>query len=498
MISRTFRVVVGLLVGLVLTGGTLAGPVGVADGSGSVVSGNGRPNVLFLFADDQRADTIGAWGNPHLRTPHLDRLVARGVSFRRNYCFGGNSGAVCIPSRAMLLSGRTWFGLSHNLDQTITWPEHLRRQGYETFATGKWHNGQASFVRSFGRGRSVHFGGMDDHTRIAIQDLQPDGTWSPRRPSPRFSSEQFADEAIDFLRRPAKGRPFVAYVAFTAPHDPRNPPEAWRVTDPAKRPPLPRNYLPQHPFDNGELVLRDENLLPWPRPPEWVRDQLGDYHGLIEHLDAQVGRVLEALARSAHATNTIIVYAADHGLALGSHGLLGKQNVYEHSMRCPLIIAGPGLPAGRSTEAFTYLFDLFPTLCGLTGVPVPAGLAGQDLRPLWTTPGARVRDSVFLPYQGLMRAVRDERWKLICYPRVNHRQLFDLANDPDERVDVSGDPGNAAIVSGLLARMAEWQARVGDTQPLTVPNPRPLMRDLTGHPRKPDAWQPRWIVEKYF
>ena len=168
MISRTFRVVVGLLVGLVLTGGTLAGPVGAADGSGSVVPGNGRPNVLFLFADDQRADTIGAWGNAHIRTPHLDRLVARGVSFRGNYCFGGNSGAVCIPSRAMLLSGRTWFGLSHNLDQTLTWPEHLRRQGYETFATGKWHNGEASFVRSFERGRSVHFGGMDDHTRIAI------------------------------------------------------------------------------------------------------------------------------------------------------------------------------------------------------------------------------------------------------------------------------------------------------------------------------------------
>jgi arylsulfatase A-like enzyme len=215
-------------------------------------------------------------------------------------------------------------------------------------------------------------------------------------------------------------------------------------------------------------------------------------------LDSQIGRVLDALAKSPHATNTVIVYAADHGLAIGSHGLLGKQSVYEHSMRCPLIIAGPGIPAGGTTAAFTYLFDLFPTLCGLTGAPVPSGLAGSDLRPLWTGEAKRIRDSVFLPYLGLMRSVRDERWKLICYPPVNHRQLFDLIHDPDERVDVSGDPDNAPVVARLLAKMAEWQTRVGDTQPLTVPNPKPLIRDLTGHPRKPDDWQPRWIVEKYF
>ena len=487
MFSRGWCVVVALLLVLV--------PAGRVQGATTTAV---RPNIVFLFADDQRADTIGAWGNAHIRTPHLDRLVARGFSFRGNYCFGGNSGAVCIPSRAMLMSGRTWFGLPHTLQGTLTFPEHLRRQGYETFATGKWHNGEASFLRSFERGRSIHFGGMDDHTRTAIQDLQPDGKFTRRQPAPKFSSEQFADEAIDFLRRPAGGQPFLAYVAFTAPHDPRNPPEAWRVTDPSKRPPLPRNYLPQHPFDNGELILRDENLLPWPRPPEQVRDQLGEYYGLIEHLDSQIGRVLDALAKSPHATNTVVVYAADHGLALGSHGLLGKQSVYEHSMRCPLVIAGPGIPAGSSTEAFTYLFDLFPTLCGLTGAPVPAGMAGSDLRPLWTAEARQVRDSVFLPYQGLMRSVRDERWKLICYPPVNHRQLFDLAHDPDERVDVSGDPDNAPVVARLLGKMAEWQKRMGDSQPLTVPNPKPLMRDLTGNSRKPDDWQPRWIVEKYF
>lgn len=225
MFSRGWCVVVALLLVLV--------PARWARGATATAV---RPNIVFLFADDQRADTIGAWGNAHIRTPHLDRLVARGFSFRGNYCFGGNSGAVCIPSRAMLMSGRTWFGLPHTLQGTLTFPEHLRRQGYETFATGKWHNGEASFLRSFERGRSIHFGGMDDHTRTAVQDLQPDGKFTRRQPAPKFSSEQFADEVIDFLRRPAGGQPFLAYVAFTAPHDPRNPPEAWRVTDPSSVP----------------------------------------------------------------------------------------------------------------------------------------------------------------------------------------------------------------------------------------------------------------------
>ncbi len=464
----------------------------------STVTLASRPNILFLFADDQRADTVAAWGNPHLQTPHLDRLAAEGFSFRNNYCFGSNSGAVCVPSRAMLMSGRTWFNVPHTLAGVVTFPERFRQQGYETFGTGKWHNGQESFLRSFSVGRSVHFGGMDDHTQAAVQDLNPDGTFTPRQPAGKFSSEQFADATIEFLRRSPRDPPFLAYVAFTAPHDPRNPPTEWIQRYEQPRPPLPRNYLPQHPFDNGQLVLRDENLLPWPRPPELLREQLSEYYALISHLDAQVGRILRALRESPFATNTYVVFAADNGLALGSHGLLGKQNLYEHSMRVPLIVAGPGIPPGQSTHAFTYLYDLYPTLCELAGIPAPEGLEGFDLAPLWSGRPSSVRDSVFLPYQDLMRAVRDQRWKLICYPPVHHRQLFDLQNDPDETLDVSGNPENAAEVERLLALMRDWQQRLGDQLPLTTGQPKPLMRDLTGLARQPDQWQPDWIVEKYF
>ena len=211
-----------------------------------------------------------------------------------------------------------------------------------------------------------------------------------------------------------------------------------------------------------------------------------------------MGRILAALEDSGHADNTIVIYAADHGLALGSHGLLGKQSLYEHSMRSPLIIAGPGIPAGRSTAAFTYLFDLFPTICALAGVKPPDGLAGRDLRPLWEGEGREGPRVRVPPFSNLMRSVRDERWKLIVYPQINHRQLFDLRDDPQETRDLAADQGHEPEIARLTALMRSWQAKVGDEQPLAVNNPKPKEVRFDDFDRKPDEWQPAWIVKKYF
>jgi arylsulfatase A-like enzyme len=459
-----------------------------------------RPNILFLFADDQRADTIAAHGNPHIKTPNLDKLAAAGFSFRANYCFGGNSGAVCVPSRAMLMSGKTWFRVdTASLKDAKLLPELLQENGYVTFATGKWHNGQPSWLRAFQRGQNIMFGGMSDHTKVPVRDLGPDGKLTEERTGEKFSSELFADAAIQFLRSHDGKAPFFAYVAFTAPHDPRQPPEAFREPYYRHLPPLPPNFLAQLPFDNGMMRGgRDENLAPWPRTEKVVRDQLAEYYGMITHLDDQVGRILEALRQTGQAGRTLIVYAADNGLALGSHGLLGKQSVYEHSMRVPLIIAGPGIPEGKSTKAFSYLLDVYPTLCDVLGIQPPPDLDGQSLLPLWEGKKDQVRESVFLPFIQIQRAVRDERWKLICHPKISHLQLFDLQTDPDERTNLIARAECGEHVRRLQGLMKQWQARAGDTLPLPTINKPPEAVDLTGQKRVPDQWQPDWIVKKYF
>ncbi len=434
-----------------------------------------RPNLVFLFADDMRADTIAALGNSHIQTPNLDRLVARGTSFTRAYIMGGLQGAVCVPSRAMMLSGRTLFRISDQLKDVTTWPMVFRAGGYETFGCGKWHNGAASYAASFPNGKSVFLGGMSDQFRVPIRDVTADGKLTPPRTNAVHASEIFAGEAIDFLRaQKGAAKPFVLYVAFTAPHDPRDAPKEFHARyDPAKLP-LPKNFLPKHPFNNGEMTVRDEQLLSWPRTEAAVRKETADYYAIITHLDAQIGRVLEALRETGRGEETIVVFAADNGLAVGSHGLLGKQNLYEHSMRVPLIIGGPGLPAGRRADAMCYLFDLFPTLCELAGLETPKSVEGRSLVPVLKKEQPRHRDAIFTAYRNIQRSVNDGRFKLIRYPHINRSQLFDLQNDADELRDLSEDAPLKVKREELMARLVALQKEFGDKQSLSTDRPAPM------------------------
>lgn len=434
-------------------------------------AGDARFNVLFLFADDQRADTIAALGNPVIRTPHLDRLARRGLAFTRAYMQGGLHGATCVPSRAMLLSGRPLFRVDEKLQRDETWPEAFQRAGYTTFVSGKWHNGDPALARSFQIARSVFTGGMTNPLKASLRDVTA-GKVGPPRPSPKHACEAFADEVIRFLRE-HQGGPFFCYVPFDAPHDPHVVPPDFPVHyDPATLP-LPPNVLPQHPWDNGEMTVRDEKLLPWPRSPEAVRALTAEYYRYISYLDAQIGRILEALAASPYARNTLVVFSADSGVARGSHGLIGKQNVYEHSVRVPLIIAGPGLPADRRTDAMCYLFDLLPTLGAFCGVAAPPTSEGLDLSAVLREPSRPGRTELMFAYRQAQRAVRDERWKLIRYPLVDRTQLFDLQADPDEMTNLADNPAHAATVARLMGVLAQEQQRCGDHAALTVPNPRP-------------------------
>jgi arylsulfatase A-like enzyme len=430
------------------------------------------PNVLFLFSDDQRADTIHALGNAAIETPNLDRLVAEGTVFTRAYCMGAQQGAVCVPSRAMLMTGRTLFRIKETLDGQATWPEAFATAGYETFITGKWHNQAPSLLRTFQEGKNVFLGGMGaDPYALPVQDFGTDRKLSEKKPSGKHCVELFSDTVIDFLKRHKEGKPFLAYVAFNAPHDPRIAPKEYHDRYNAAKPPLPENFLPQHPFNNGNMAGRDEELAPWPRTPDIVRQHLADYYASITFLDVQVGRVLDALKASGQYENTIVVFASDHGLAIGSHGLFGKQNIYDHSMHAPLLMTGPGIPKGKRADALCYLLDIFPTLGDLAGVTAPEGSEGKSLAPVLRGTATKVRDSIFTAYTKVQRAVRDDRWKVLVYPRINRTQLFDLANDPFEMKDLSADSSQEAEIKRLTALLEASQRDCGDKLPLKTENP---------------------------
>lgn len=432
---------------------------------------NRRPNVVVLFTDDQRFDTIRALGNPEVSTPNMDRLVRSGVAFTRAHIMGGTVGAVCVPSRAMLMTGQGLFRIHRSIvapkdfpdsekKPFDLFPELFRRGGYDTFGCGKWHNQPELFARCFSSGGAVFFGGMSDQNRVVVSDFDPSGRYpaSARRAATEYSSQMFTDAVVRFLEsRDRASKPFLAYVAYTSPHDPRTAPAKFAAMYKAGRMALPRSFRPEHGFDNGELKIRDEMLAGFPRTAEEIRRHTADYYAMVSEVDSQIGRVLDTLERTGQARNTVVVFAGDNGLAVGRHGLMGKQNCYDHSVRVPLVVSGPGIPSGQRNRNLVYLLDVFPTLCRLAGVPVPSTVEGRDL--FW----GPQRDSIFYGYRHLMRGVRTaDDWKLIRYMvgGTERVQLFHLRDDPDELRDLSTqNPGQVARLRQLLAR---WQTDQAD------------------------------------
>jgi arylsulfatase A-like enzyme len=426
------------------------------------------PNIVFIFADDQRADTIAALGNPVIKTPNLDRLVKRGVAFNRAYMQGGNGGATCVPSRAMLLSGRSLAQIDERLLKHQTWPNAFGAAGYATFAAGKWHNGPPSIPKSFQQAKALFVGGMANPLKAPTSDMLPTGKLTPAKISPKHLCEEATDETLAFLKSQDGKQPFFSYLAFDGPHDPHIVPEGFPVDYAPASIPLPPNFLPQHPFDNGEMVIRDEQLLPWPRKQADIQTMLAEYYRYISFLDVQVGRVLDAVDASPYAANTIIVFAADSGVARGSHGLIGKQNLYEHSMRVPLIVAGPGIAADQRSEAMCYLFDVLPTLGKLCGVATPQGSNGREFAAVLKDPSQSARPFLMFGYKTIQKALNDGRWKLIRYPHVDRTQLFDLQADPHETKDLSALPEHAERIQAMLAKLAAEMKADGDNDPLTA------------------------------
>ena len=440
-----------------------------------------RPNVLLIISDDQRFDTIRALGNEEIETPNLDRLVRNGFALTHTFCMGSTVPAVCMPSRSMLLTGRTLWRSPVQIPPELPMiPQVFGAAGYTTFGIGKWHNGPPAYARAFHDGDKVFLGGMHDHNAIPVSSFDSSGKYSKklRKIASGHSTDVFADAAIKFLRGHKGEEPFFLYVAFTAPHDPRTPPEEFAMKYDPKAMAVPESFLPQHPFNNGEMLVRDEKLAPWPRTEPTIQQQTADYYAMITHLDARVGDILQTLERTGQGENTLIVFTSDNGLAVGRHGLLGKQNLYDHSVRVPLVLAGPGVPRGKRSDALCYLFDLFPTLCSLAGVEAPETIEGRDLTPVIRGDADQVRGSIFGAYGEVQRMVRTADWKLIRYPQINRTQLFDLQRDPHEIKDLAGSAEHKERIQELTVLLEQQQSEHGDHLPLTSSTPAPEQVEL--------------------
>ncbi len=462
----------GVAVGLFLV------PAGL--GAAPRERGSGKPNIVFIFADDQCFETVRALGHPLVETPNLDRLVEGGMTFTHTYNMGSWTGAVCVASRTMLNTGRFLWN-ARRIEKRLNeeraagrfWPDALRKAGYDTYFTGKWHVGTDP-AKAFGE--SVHVrGGMPKQTPEGY-DRPHEGKPDPWKPwDPKFGgfweggthwSEVLGDDACRFIQKAAKGdRPFFMYLAFNAPHDPRQSPREYVERYPLEKVDVPDNFLPEYPHKDGigcSKGLRDEKLAPFPRTPYSVKVHRQEYYAIITHMDAQVGRILDALEKSGKREETYVFFTADHGLAVGHHGLLGKQNLYDHSMRVPFMVAGPGVPRGRRNGTPIYLQDVMPTSLDLAGVGGAEWLQFRSLAPLLRGGSGGHYEAIYGAYLDLQRAVVRDGYKLILYPKIGKARLYHLEKDPLEMRDLAGDPASGPVQRRLFAELLKLQPEMGD------------------------------------
>lgn len=447
-----------------------------------------RPNLLFILVDDQSPFDLKIYNPKSIQeTPTIDRLAAEGMVFDGAYHMGSFSGAVCTPSRHMIMTGRTvWHlpnaqGGKHCPDDIVknAMAEVFNRAGYDTMRTCKKGNSYGAANRKF----------------QVVRDA------TKRGGTAESGSAWHGDQVIEYLngRESSKDEdPFLIYFGFSHPHDTRDGTpallEKYGATNHrdknsfppanAKQPSLPVNHLEAHPFPHGHPGLRDEVEVSgvWERRDALtIRNELGREFACNENIDIQIDRVLKKLEAMGELDNTYIIYTADHGMAIGRHGLQGKQNLYEHTWRVPFIVKGPGIKAGTRAQANSYLLDVLPTLCDLSGVAIPDSVEGKSLKPVLTGEKEAIRETLYGVYCGGtkpgMRSVKKGDWKLIKYDtmdgKVRETQLFNLKENPHEFLpehgkndsrltDLAENPQYASKLAEMEALLLSEMRRLDD------------------------------------
>ncbi|TWT63953.1 sulfatase-like hydrolase/transferase [Rubinisphaera italica] len=443
-----------------------------------IIVAEDRPHVVFIVADDLQADVISVYGGP-VPTPHLQELANRGCRFQRATC----GYPICHVSRTEFLSGRsvvteaTPGKVIQFPPEWTLWPAWMQKHGWETVHSGKWHVNGQPHQRGFDRTAGLYSSGgakgqpltlpisSSGHSVTGYRGwtFKADSEDGSGKPLPELgiglmpdTDLRIANAAIKQINQTGES-PLFLTVNFTAPHDPLHWSKGWENSFQASEVTLPVNFLPKHPFDHGNQNGRDEMIIPAPRTRESVQLQRSIYYALVANIDEQVGRIAQALQSRDMLEETIFIFTSDQGLALGSHGLMGKQNQYEHTTNVPLIITGPGLPAGKTIDSNCALRDLYPTVCELCQLETPESVQGKSLVSLWNASPVDEARTTYGYFTDTQRMIRDdEDWKLIWYPQQNLRQLFHLTADPHEMNNLAADPNHAGRLKKLSQQLTNW------------------------------------------
>jgi iduronate 2-sulfatase len=477
-----------------------------------------RPNVLFIAVDDLRPE-LGCYGVKEIKSPNIDRLAGRGLTFTRAYC----QQAVCNPSRASLLTGlrpdstRVWdlvTPLRDKLPDVVTLPQHFKQHGYYAVGMGKiYHNtfpdppswtipeqpaptgyrlySQAVLDKLKQARQAARDSGMSEQA-IANRIRGP-ATDVEDVPDNRRFDGALCDLALEQLRKAAaEESPFFVAVGFILPHLPWTPPKKyWELYDPAAISPAANDFLPR---GMPAVAFGDRSMggmyelmdcMDFKDAPSPFEGSLSEarrrrlkhgYYASVSFIDAQIGRLLDELDRLGLADDTIVVLWGDHGWKLGEHNGWCKQTNFEIDTRSPLIVAAPGAKAaGKSTAALAEFVDIYPTLCELAGLPVPGRLEGQSLTPLLDDPGRTIKDAAIsqflrrhegVEYMGY--SIRTDRHRYVEWidrqtGQVAAREIYDHQTDADENENIANLPENEPLVRELAGQL--WEA---------IPRPVPV------------------------
>ncbi|MCA9446010.1 MAG: sulfatase-like hydrolase/transferase [Candidatus Omnitrophica bacterium] len=474
-----------------------------------------KPNLLFIWTDEQRPDTMAVYGNPNIHAPNLNKLAKESVVFQRAYC----TQPVCTPSRSSIMTGlwpHTNGCVKNNIplkEETPCLPELLADPDYRTAYMGKWHLGDEIFPQhgfqewvGMEDGYSKYYrSDRDQNARSAYHHFLIDHGYEPdtssgkfsrgfaaRRPLEHCKPKFLESQARDFIRR-NRNDPFILHVNFLEPHmpffgplDEEHTPEEVTLPKNLEDPlednePLRYRLMRQHFAQEGwhENPLKTEE--------DW-RDLIRKYWGLVTQVDLSVGGILEELEKQGLADDTIVVYTSDHGDMMGSHRLLTKTVMYEESSRIPWLIRVPGKNQ-RVFDRSVSQIDMVPTLLDLMGAKeLSEGLPGQSLAPLmagedvaedhvfieWNATGSerRVPDSFrdateaerIAAFDASIRTVvSPDGWKLCLSTAGDKSQLFNLGEDPFETANLFDSGNHPSMIDRLSKRIHEWQKKVGDT-----------------------------------